>query len=50
MINNKFTVIIPTRERAETLYYAIKTCVEQDYENLEIIVSDNASQDDTEKL
>lgn len=43
----KFTVIIPTRERADTLKWALKTCTTQDYDNLEIIVSDNFSQDDT---
>jgi glycosyltransferase involved in cell wall biosynthesis len=43
----KFTIIIPTRERCDTLAAALKTCVTQDYDNLEIIVSDNFSQDDT---
>jgi glycosyltransferase involved in cell wall biosynthesis len=43
----KFTVIIPTRERADTLKWALKTCTTQNYDNLEIIVSDNFSQDDT---
>ena len=46
----RITVIIPTRERWETLGASIRTCVEQDYDNLEIIVSDNASQDDTETV
>jgi Glycosyl transferase family 2 len=45
--NNKFTVIIPTRERSDTLRSAIKSCISQNYDNLEIIVSDNCSQDDT---
>lgn len=43
----KFTVIIPTRERADTLYHCLRTVVEQDYGELAIIVSDNASQDNT---
>jgi glycosyltransferase involved in cell wall biosynthesis len=46
-MQNKFTVIIPTRERADTLLYALQTCIAQDYENLEILVCDNASQDGT---
>ena len=46
----RITVIIPTRERCETLGASIRACVEQDYDNLEIIVSDNASQDDTESV
>jgi len=45
--NIKFTVIVPTRERCETLEWTLKTCVTQDYDNLEIIVSDNLSQDAT---
>jgi glycosyltransferase involved in cell wall biosynthesis len=43
----KFTVIIPTRSRPDTLKWALKSCVEQQYENLEIIVCDNHSQDST---
>ncbi len=46
----KFTVIIPTRERADTLYYSLKTCVTQDYDDLEILVSDNFSQDNTREV
>lgn len=46
----KFTVIIPTRERCDTLESSLKTCVTQDYENLEIIVSDNFSQDNTKEI
>jgi len=43
----KFTVIIPTRERADVLGPALKTVVEQDYDNLRILVSDNFSNDST---
>lgn len=50
MNNPKFTVVIPTRERCETLGPSIRTCIEQDYDNLEIIVSDNVSRDDTEAV
>ncbi len=39
----RFSVVIPTRERAETLRYALQTCLDQDYEAYEIIVSDNHS-------
>jgi len=47
---NKFTVVIPTRERADTLYHTLRTCVFQDYENLTILVSDNCSTDNTEEV
>ncbi len=46
----KFTVIIPTRERADTLYHCLRTIIAQDYENLTILVSDNFSQDNTKKV
>jgi glycosyltransferase involved in cell wall biosynthesis len=49
-MTTKFTVIIPTRERGVTLKHAIETCVNQDYHNLEILVSDNASEDDTKEI
>ncbi len=44
------TVIIPTRERCETLVAALRSATSQDYERLQIIVSDNFSQDETEQV
>lgn len=46
----RYSIIIPTRERADVLQWALKTCTMQAYENLEIIVSDNYSQDNTEQI
>ena len=43
----KFTVIVPTRERADVLASSLATVTAQDYDALEILVSDNASQDAT---
>ena len=43
----KFTIIIPTRERADTLLHSLTTCVTEQYENLTIIVCDNFSKDNT---
>jgi hypothetical protein len=43
----RITIVVPTRERCDTLVWALKTCVTQDYDNLEILVSDNASTDET---
>src|SRR2546426_3561815 len=45
--NALFTVIIPTKDRAAYLYHTLRTCSIQEYENLEIIVSDDGSTDDT---
>lgn len=44
------SVIIPTRERGEYLKHSIRTCTTSDYEDLEILVLDNASADDTEAV
>src|SRR5580692_212973 len=41
------TVIIPTRERCETLQLALQTVCGQDFDDAEFIVSDNVSEDDT---
>ena len=49
-INNHFTVVIPTRERCDTLEHSLRTCVTQDYDNLEILISDNFSQDRTREV
>lgn len=46
----KFTIVIPTRDRADVLYYCLKSACAQDYPNLEILVSDNFSQDNTEEI
>jgi glycosyltransferase involved in cell wall biosynthesis len=45
-----FTVIIPTKDRAKYLYHTLRTCSDQDYENLEIIVSDDGSSDNTKEV
>ena len=44
------SVIIPTRERCETLRSALKTVCSQDFADAEFIVSDNVSEDDTAKI
>lgn len=45
-----FSIIIPTRERCDTLRATLRTCVDQDYQALEIIVADNFSGDDTRNV
>jgi glycosyltransferase involved in cell wall biosynthesis len=50
MADPKFTVIIPTRERDDVLGACLKTVTAQDYDNLEIIVSDNVSGDETREI
>lgn len=48
--NPRFTVIIPTKDRARYLYHTLRTCALQEYENLQIIVSDDGSVDDTRDM
>jgi hypothetical protein len=43
----RFSVVIPTRERAETLRHALRTCLDQDFDDFEVIVSDNCSSPET---
>jgi hypothetical protein len=47
MPNVPITVVIPTRERCDVLGSALQTVTAQDYEPLEIIISDNFSADRT---
>jgi glycosyltransferase involved in cell wall biosynthesis len=42
-----FTIIIPTRERSDTLMFTLKTALSQDYDQFQVLVSDNASGDNT---
>jgi len=46
-MSNKFTLIIPTRERCDTLQKTLTVVTKSQYENLTILVSDNFSQDRT---
>ncbi len=45
-----FSVVIPTRNRASLLRYALQTALDQDFDDYEIVVSDNCSQDDTAQV
>jgi glycosyltransferase involved in cell wall biosynthesis len=46
----KLTVIIPTRNRADTLFFAIKTVLAQPEKNIEILISDNYSTPETKDV
>lgn len=48
--NPHFSVIIPTKDRAEYLHHSLRTCSMQDYDNLDIIVSDDGSRDNTREV
>ena len=42
----KFSILIPTRNRLDLLRYAVDSVRRQDYDDWEIVVSDNASTQD----
>ena len=44
------TLLIPSRERAETLRHTLRTALDQDSPSYEVIVSDNLSHDETPTL
>src|SRR5688500_5173934 len=43
----RFSIIIPTRNRAHLLQYALQTAVAQTFDDFEVLVCDNNSQDET---
>jgi glycosyltransferase involved in cell wall biosynthesis len=49
MAGSRVSIIIPTYNRADYLLDAVKSGLDQDYEDLEVLVSDNASTDGTEE-
>lgn len=46
----KISIVIPTRERSQYLRYSVQTALQIEDENIEIVVSDNASMDGTKKM
>lgn len=46
----KISIVIPTRERSRYLRHSIQTALEIKDDNIEIVVSDNASSDGTKEL
>lgn len=42
-MTSKVTIVIPTRERPDTLAASLRTALNQDWPNLEVVVSDNFS-------
>lgn len=45
-----FSVVVPTRNRADTLQHCLRTCLDQDFGDYEIVVSDNCSVDNTRDI
>lgn len=47
MLSNKITILIPTKDRETYLYFTLKTCINQEYKNYEVIVLDDGSSDNS---
>jgi glycosyltransferase involved in cell wall biosynthesis len=45
-----FTVIIPAKNRAKYLHHTLRTCMMQNYDHLQVIVSDDGSTDNTREV
>jgi glycosyltransferase involved in cell wall biosynthesis len=45
-----FSIIIPTRQRHDTLKYSIQSVIQQSYTNFELIVMDNCSSPETHEV
>ncbi|MBK9638583.1 MAG: glycosyltransferase family 2 protein [Bacteroidetes bacterium] len=48
--NLKFSIIIPTYNRVEFILLAVKSTLDQDYKNFEVIIVDDGSTDSTPKV
>ncbi len=44
------SVVVPTRNRAHLLRYALQSALEQTFNDYEVVISNNSSDDDTEKV
>lgn len=49
MASPRFSIVIPTRSRPQTLGFTLQTCLNQNYDNYEIVVCDNCGSTETEE-
>ena len=50
MVVPRFSIVIPTRDRPHTLEFTLQTCLAQDWQDFELLVSDNSSPPQTQEL
>jgi glycosyltransferase involved in cell wall biosynthesis len=43
MSDPRFSIVVPSRERADTLHYTLLSLLDQDFEDYEVVVHDNCS-------
>ena len=46
----RFSVVVPTRERCETLRHCMRTILNQSCEDFELVIMDNRSADQTQDI
>lgn len=46
----RFSIVVPTCERAATLRFALRTCLDQAFDDYEVVVSDNHSTPETKAV
>ena len=49
-LNDKISIILPTRNNEETIYNSIKSILNQSYENFELIIINDCSNDKTKQI
>ena len=50
MTRPRFSIVVPTRNRPDTLRSALTTCIAQNYDDYEIVVCDNSEGRDSEEV
>lgn len=50
MTSPRYSIVIPTRHRANTLRHSLRTCLDLEYDDFEIVVSDNCSSPETRRV
>lgn len=50
MTDPRFSIVVPTRNRADTLHYALLSVLDQDFDNYEVVVHDNCSSAETREV
>ena len=49
-LNDKISIILPTRNNEKTIYYSIKSILNQSYKNFELIIINDCSNDKTKQI
>lgn len=50
MTKKKATIMIPTYNQPQYIMQCVESAMAQDYSNLEIVISDDSTNDETEKI